>query len=199
MLLGTIAVAVTFVSGYLNFSAPNSNLGQSSQSGNKTNAGGAQVYAKAFLRANVTGYAKTLSISVNCGNDTNKTIAEASNVLQNLENNNSVATFITESNSKLFVESGNMSSYQIYAFVNAHINRPDCVSYSTSALIGLPATIKFNILSANQSITVNIPSSKRVYSIPETLSANAVVSVNVTVAALIYANGTINGNLSITR
>ena len=186
-LIGSIFVAFIFISSYAAFGVSPSSQGPKPKS-NSTQL--RFIYASAFANATIYNFSNTFTISYKC--DDSKVNA----TLQSLESNGSVANYYQISPNSIYVDSGTMSTASLLSYLSNTLNS-SCTSLSATAKVALPSKLSFYFPSSRSSFALSIPSSMRYYSVP-VLFNSSLHSINVSIAAIVEANGTIY-NMSVSR
>lgn len=197
-LVGSIFVALIFLSSYLAFS--NNNSGTQGGGGNvKTTTVGQTFYSTGTAVANVSSYGQVLIINSSCAN-ASAIMTHLSDLMISYESNGSVGNFYSTSGDQMIVQIGNESAYALYRSLSSAIgaNASACTTFGSQASVQLPARVSLYVPDAKSSVTVTVPNSIRNYAVRLAFSANLTVKVNVTVTALLFQNGTVY-NMTVTR
>lgn len=188
--LAAILVALFFITGF--YLSPVSVGVTPTSSTTSSSTPPPTTYGVATANASIIGYNNTLNLSIACPNSSLTTIVNTKlqNTLNKLENNNSIYNFYSLPNQTLIL-AGTMNTSDLFGFINRNFNSStlSCVSFSAPAEILLPTTLNFYISGKTYSLPL-LPSQRR-SQITESLTNNAIRTVQVRVSALITNNGTI--------
>ena len=192
-LLGSLFVALIFLTSYAAYGISNSKAKVAA-----TTTAPPTFYAEADTNATIKSYGQILMLNVSCANATGVE-TRLNNLLLSYEQNNTVSNFYSPQNNQ-FVIDDNSNSYAIYNSMLAGLKENStCVDFVAQGQGELRSTIVFYVAYAKSNVTVSVPDSLRGFSTPLTLSGNILSKLNVSVATLITANGTIYGNMTVTR
>ncbi len=154
-------------------------------------------YATATGVANVLSFGSTLNINITCQNTTNVS-SKLNSILVAMEKNGTVSSFYSQQTSQILVQAGSMPVYNIYQLTSNSIGTSAvCTSFSSSANIQLPSRMNFYIPSQRTSAIITIPAKLQSYSLPFRLTPKMGNTLNISVSALLEANGTIFGNVTV--
>ena len=182
-LLGSIFIAVIFLSSYAIGMLSTSNSSNASKPKNVE-----LVYATAHASVVFQNFSDVLSISTFCNSTKNSEIINSS--LNALEANGSVATFYPVSQTTQLVDAGNESTYAIFQYLSKRVNM-SCTRFKSSAIALLPSSLSFTVPGSAVSVPVAIPASMRRVSIPVNMTSSMSLKANVTIAAMLTSNATI--------
>lgn len=195
MVIISIFLAVIFI---VSYSSIGLNIGQTTST--TTVKVQPTAFATSDANALVTGFSPSLNITVACKNSTlsASVFSYMSNSLALLEANNSVSIFFPIQHN-ISIESGNANTMQIYLYEHSKLNASAsaCAAFYTGEIVQLPSAMTFTV--GTQKVPVILQTSSRYYTLPVTLSQNLSMSVPVKVSALLTQNGSIYGNLSVSR
>ncbi len=194
--LVALFVAIIFITSYLASANLGSSLGSNSTKGKGTPQ---TVYAIGFANGTISNYTDTLNVSVLCGSPNSaKAIGNLTNEVGRLEANHSVSTYFQAGNN-ITILSGSEETNSIYSRLYKSIDtaQANCTTFSTGAVVLLPSQVKLYV--ASQLITLGVGRNVDRYVVPVTLSQNMSSVLKLRIAALITSNGSVYGNLSVTR
>ena len=194
-LLGAVFIALIFLTSYAAFSSSSTNAGAKTT----TTVPVSTYYATSSAQANITSYGQVLEMNVSCGN-ASAVGSSISGILTAMQRNGSISNFYSSSPGHILVYLGNYTAYAAYQSIAGKLGQSAaCVAFSSQASAQLPARITFHVALTKSSFIVPIPSSQRGVTLPVALGTGTGRYVNVSVAALITENGTVYGNMSVTK
>jgi hypothetical protein len=185
--IGSLFVAVIFVTSYAAFSNNGSN---SSSTTTLSSANTVYVYGNA--NALIVNYSYTAYITT--GNKT--TFSRLNNTLGTLEANGTISNFVPLNGTTFEAILSTVNPYQLYAYLS---NTPISlnVSVSTQAYVRLPLTVTMTY-GNGQSIPVSFPPKNYTLFLPKTMPLNSTVPLKI--SALITTNGQVfNNNIRLTE
>jgi hypothetical protein len=187
-------IAVIFVTSYAAF---DNFGGAQNAAANKSQQAPPTVYAAGLANATLTNYTQSLNITVLCKNGSANLTGRINNLLGVLETNGSVASYVPFGDNDTVLD-GNANTLSLYDYISSRTNTTalPCVYYNTGGVVYLPASIKLSV--EGQSATLQL-GNKRTYVVPVRLTSNLSATLKVRVAALLTANGSVYGNLSVTK
>lgn len=192
-LLIPLFIAGIFISSYI------SNTNFSSSQSQQTTTVPQTVFGQGVSNAMIIGYGSPLSITVACANsmEDSNTVSNVTNILTNMESNNSISTFYN-SNLNFQVAQGNLSSYGLYKYFQNSQNATqfNCLNFTGPAYVALPPSVEFVV--GTQKVNIPLNSSYQNTSITMPLKYGIGTQVRLKVSSLITANGTLYGPLGLT-
>jgi hypothetical protein len=185
-LLGSIFVAIIFLSSYAAFS--NNGSGSSSSSTIKTQA---SYFSTGTSNAIISNYSSIAYVTVSNGsNSSNENITR---ILSQLEANGSVQNYIYDNNSYQVVLVS-ISAYELQQLLNRNASSNSIINVGATTYVMLPSTVIMYY--TNQPITVHLKS--RNYSVYLTNVKPIGSVLNVSVSGLLARNGSIyNGQFRV--
>lgn len=195
-LLGSVFVAVIFLSSYAAFS-------NKSVSTNTTTTitQSPTFLAEAKGTARVLSYAPLMTIMVQCKDASN--VTKQINDFLNTQNKSVVALtpYPGENSSQTVVTSGELGTYYLYNSVSENLGaNANCTEFSTAAEILLPSSMSFVALQESGSAVIQLPGEFRNYSMPVLMASDMANTMNVLVYAILTENGAIHGqNITVKR
>lgn len=194
-LIAALFIAAIFISSYISLS----NYSSSSQSSQTTTIP-QTVYGQGVANAVIYGYSSPISINVSCSNSIrdNLTASNLTSTLTSMENNNSISDFYN-GNLNFQVAAGNLSSYQIYTYLQKNMISAQfaCLDATGPAELRLPPAINFTVGSQKASLPIN--SSYRNATLTLPLSKGINTQLKLRVSVLITVNGSLYGPMSISE
>lgn len=188
-LVGSIFVALIFLSSYAAFGNISANAS------NATTTSQAQtVYAAAVANATIASYGGTININISCSNVT--AVSGVLNAaLASLEKNGSVSNFYSQQASQVLVQAGNASAYRLFLELSKDAGAgASCTQFLGSANVNLPSRVNFHVPAEKSSIIISIPQSMLTHSLPVAFKENMSSTMEVSVSAFLYLNGTISAS-----
>ncbi|MDE1868722.1 MAG: hypothetical protein KGH60_02030 [Candidatus Micrarchaeota archaeon] len=181
--IGVLIVAAVFITSYAAFG---NNGGSNTTTSTTTIKPATTYYVSGNAIATVGGYGSQLYLTLTGTNSSvNSTVTS---LLNRLESNNSVSTYINNPNG-YYVSLGNATAYSFYRLIAAKVNASQFVVNST-AVISLPKVVKLYY----RGVGLNVTMPKSNYTVQFLNPVPIGSALNVTVAALATANGTIFNN-----
>lgn len=193
-LIGMIFVAAIFLSSYAAFGS-NSPSGGATTTVNQSQL----VYAQTPnpVLAQLLGYNNTMQASVSCSNATQAS-STLTGILANMTKNGTVANFQPESSTVTLIEAGNESGYALYQMLGSALGPyANCTSFSTTAEIELPSTLKVVVAGVSGTGTVQVPSSLAHTFVSAKLYNGTTNTISVYAYMLITPNYTIYGPITL--
>lgn len=179
--IGTLAIAVIFLTSIASFSFNSNNNTSTTTSVLNVQT----LLALGYTNATVAGYASKFTIFVP-NSSSNATESDLSNILIKLSDNGSVSDYIPAGNS-FIVYAANMSTYGIYQYVNAHLSANETVGINATVKAQLPGSV---ILYSNgQGLPTNLPAGAS-YSFSSNSPQSTGTLVPVEIQAYVYQNKT---------
>ena len=181
--LGALIVAMAFISSYAAFGnngAPNTTTSTTTIKAATT------YYVTGNTLASISGYASQLYLTLNKPNSTaNDTVTS---LLTKMENNNSVSAFINNPNG-FYISLGNATAYSLEQAVSAKLPANSFLVNST-AFLSLPKVVKLYYRGVGLNVSLPALNYSTQFNNPVPIGTQ----LNVTVAALAAANGSIYNN-----
>lgn len=159
------------------------------------------VYATARGAATVASYGSVMEINISCANVTT-VFDKINSILSSMQSNGTIANFYYQQASQILVQAGSASnsSFTLYKqLANAIGDGFVCTTFSSSAGIQLPNTMRFYAPIAKTDLLINIPADRKSYTVPFIFTSNLSKTINVSVSALITVNGTLFGNMTVIK
>ncbi len=178
------------------------NFGAPIKSASTTTIGKPVGYATGTGNAIVFGYTPFMNITATsaCGNSSvmANVVQSISKKISLFQNNNSVSTFYPMG-STVVVESGTANTFAIYGNLYSSFNTTErsCINFTSGIAVLLPQTV--TLAAGNGNIALNLSNDIRSYTFETTFSQNMSTIIPVKMAALLTANETLYGNLSVTE
>lgn len=195
-LLVALFVAVIFITGYL--ASANITGGAPQGSSSSKGKGAPQtVYAFGFTNGTIVNYTNELNISISCKNSTTL-VNNLTSTISYLEAHNNVSTYFQDGGNITILD-GTEATNSLYLQLGSAVTNStsNCVKFSTGAVLSLPSPVKLYVQS--QSVSLQLGGAADRYIVPITLANNMSAKVHVRVAALLTSNGSVYGNLSVTK
>ena len=189
--LVALFVAVIFITSYAAFSSFGGTPVTTTKTGHTAPP---TLYAAGIANATLVNYTPTLNLTVNCKNTSTNVSAKVTALLNKLQANGSVSSVYTFGKNSTLLD-GNDNTIQLYHLISANTNSSSCLSYSTGGEVRLPRVIKLSVENQVAEVSTN----NTLYTVPVTLSSNLSNTIKVRIGALLTQNGTLYGNLSVTR
>ncbi|MEM3781729.1 MAG: hypothetical protein QXT43_02080 [Candidatus Micrarchaeaceae archaeon] len=184
-LLGSLFIAVIFISSYAAFGTGSSVSSNSSVGVAKAKNSTQLFYGVAFAKARIVNYTNAFSLAYNCSGSNATRLNET---LAAMLYNGSIANYYPSSAASFYVDSGNESTTSILVHLYSLFS---CVSATALAEIELPSNESFYFSELRSSANLEIPASLRSHSMLLQFAPNA-SSVNVSISVLASSNGVIN-------
>ncbi len=191
--LVALFVAVIFITSYLSFINFGSPLAQ-----NTTKPVPQTVYAVGFANASIFSFTNLLNITVTCpAPNSTIVINNLTNTLNALQGNSSVLNVFPAGNN-ITIETGKLNALGVYARLYPDLDNSTakCTAFKSAAVAHLPSTITMYV--GTQTVSLGV-GGNNTYDIPLTIEQNLSNTIRVRVAALFTTNGSIYGNLSVTK
>ncbi len=193
--LGSIFVAVIFIASYAAFGS----TGPTNMQPSTTSTIPPTTFGIGNTNALIYGYGQLMYIDINCNNSSvvNLTNSKITNVLSELEINNSINNYFSSNLTTFNVYTGKSDSFGVKAVVNSSLDNSSrsCTNFVGQLNIRLPQIVKFTL--SGQKLSITMP--------PKSLNETILAKVRpigenlpIRIGALITANGTVYGNFTIT-
>ncbi len=198
----SLFIGVLFISSYAVFANLNNTPSRGNTNTTATSPSAQTIYLTSVTNALIENYTGTANIYLNCKNLTlyNATASNITSILTTLESNNSVSTFY-QSQRQFYIDLGNFAPISLYNFFskNLKINEKSCLNFNATAQLLIPSYVNFTVKTGTsaQKVPISIPSTTRTIYLNVSIPSNSLF-VPVTVAALVYSNGTVY-QLSVTH
>lgn len=193
-LIGSIFVAVIFLSSYAAFSDKNPN-----QSTTTTISATSTFRATASGTARILGYGPIINITVRCPDASN--VSNQVNDFLGAQNSSveEIPPYSYDNMSQIIATAGRLGSYYLYNAISQDIGASaNCTGFSSSADILLPATMTFKSEQQGSSALIQLPGMYRNSSQSIVFTRNMSNTMNVFVDAILTLNGSIyQGNIRV--